>query len=66
MTSSSFIRLHNGKVRRLGTAEDAPGIDADLTIAIGNAGSVAHQATDFGIGTTSIRCGECVSRGQVD
>src|SRR5262245_45607835 len=44
-----LARLHHRQVRRLRALEDAPGVDAHLTIGIRRARSVAHQPADFGI-----------------
>ena len=41
-------RLHDRQVRGLGALENAAGIDADLTLRIRNAGSVAHQPAGLG------------------
>ena len=43
-----FRRLHYRQIRRLRTLEDAAGTDADLTLRIRQAGSVAHQPASFG------------------
>ena len=43
-----FGRLHDRQVGGLGAFENAAGIDADLTVGIGNAGSIAHQAAGCG------------------
>jgi len=58
--------LHDRQVRRFRTLEDATGIDTDLTIRIRQAGSVAHQAADFGIFTRPIGGRERVARRQED
>ena len=55
MTNSNLRRLHDRQVGRLRALEDAAGIDADLTIRIGNIGSIAHQSAGFGKITRS-RC----------
>ena len=55
-----LVRLHHRQVRRLGTPEDAAGIDADLTPRICNAGSLAHQSAGFGIFTQRICRGKPV------
>jgi hypothetical protein len=47
-------RLHNRQFGRLGALEDAAGIDADLTIRVGQARAVAHQPAGFGIVTQRI------------
>src|SRR5258708_25730849 len=60
-----LVRLHDRQVRRLGTLEDAAGIDADLTPRILNAGSVAHQPTGFRIVTQRICRWEPVERRQL-
>ena len=41
-------RLHDRQVGRLLALENPAGIDAGLTIGVGDAGSVAHQAAGFG------------------
>jgi len=41
-------RLHDRQSRRFFALEDAPGIDANLTIPIRIARSVAHQNAGFG------------------
>src|SRR5262249_42058151 len=56
--------LHDRQVRRFRTLEDATRIDTDLTIRIRQAGSVAHQAADFGIFTRPIGGRERVARRQ--
>ena len=66
MTSSNFDRLHDRQVRGLGALEDATGIDADLTIRIRHARSVAHQPADFGKLTPRIYRGDRVARRQVE
>ena len=66
MTSSNLRRLHDRQVRGLRALEDAAGIDADLTIRIRNAGSVAHQPADFGISRDRISRRDRVARRQVD
>src|SRR5262249_7227547 len=58
--------LHDRQVRRFRTLEDATRIDTDLTIRIRQAGSVAHQAADFGIFTRPIGGRERVARSQED
>src|SRR5262249_25547382 len=58
--------LHDRQVRRFRTLEDATRIDTDLTIRIRQAGSVAHQAADFGIFTRPIGGRERVARRQED
>src|SRR5262249_14346416 len=58
--------LHDRQVRRFRTLEDATGIDTDLTIRIRQAGSVAHQAADFGIFTRPIGGRQRVARRQED
>src|SRR5262245_55809109 len=58
--------LHDWQVRRFRTLEDATCIDTDLTIRIRQAGSVAHQAADFGIFTRPIGGRERVARRQED
>jgi len=47
MTSSNLLDCTR-QIRRLGALEDAAGIDAGLTIGVGNVASVAHQSADFG------------------
>src|SRR5262245_26150509 len=47
-------RLHDREVCRLGTLEDATGIDPDLTIRVRDVRAVAHQPADFDILTRSI------------
>ena len=59
-------RLHNRQVCGLCALEDAAGIDADLTICIRNAGSVAHQSAGFGNFTRGICRGEHVAGRQLD
>ena len=44
-------RLGNWQIRGLGTLENPPGIDADQTLRIGEAGAVTHQATGSSIFT---------------
>ena len=44
MTSSNLVGCCDRQVGRLLALEDAAGVDADLTIRIRDAGSVAHQA----------------------
>ena len=58
--------LHDWQVGRFCTLEDATGIDTDLTIRIRQAGSVAHQAADFGIFTRPIGGRDCMARRQED
>src|SRR5258708_24657676 len=60
-----LVRLHDRQVRRLGTLEDAAGIDADLAPRILDAGSVAHQPAGFGIVTQRICRWEPVERRQL-
>jgi hypothetical protein len=43
-----FRRLHHGQLSGLGPFEDAAGADADLTMAVQNVGSVAHQCFNSG------------------
>ena len=57
MTNSNLLGLHDRQVRRLLALEDTAGIDADLTIRVRNAGSVAHQPAGFGIFTRRIVAG---------
>ena len=64
MTNSNLRRLHDRQVRGLRALEDAAGIDADLTIGIRNAGSVAHQPADFGKFTHRIYRGKRMARRQ--
>ena len=63
-------RLHDRQVRRLRALEDATRIDADLTIRIQNARSVAHQSAGFGdIRATRCHAGSAwraASSGQLD
>ena len=40
-----LARLHDRQVLRSLALEDATGVDADQTLVVGNASSVAHQAT---------------------
>ena len=42
-------RLHDRQIGRLLALEDATGVDAGLTIGIGDVGSVAHQAAGFDV-----------------
>src|SRR5262249_47391765 len=49
-----------------GTLEDATGMDTDLPIRIRQAGSVAHQAADFGIFTRAIGGRDRMARRQED
>src|SRR4051794_39211427 len=58
--------LHDWQVGRVCTLEDATGIDTDLTIHIRQAGSVAHQAADFGIFTRPIGGRDRMARRQED
>src|SRR6516164_306098 len=60
-----LVRLHDRQVRRLGTLEDAAGIDANLTESILDVGSVTHQPTGFGILTHRIYRGNRVARRQL-
>src|SRR6516162_7573947 len=57
-------RLHGGKLGRLGALENAPGIDAALSISIGQAGSVACQAADLDELTPLINRRHHIPRGQ--
>ena len=62
-------RLHDRQVRWLGALEDAASVDADLTIGIPQARSVAHQPASFGILAQTRRRGDPVERrqkGQLD
>ena len=59
-------RLHDRQVGGLGALEDAAGIDADLTIGIRQARSVAHQPAGFGIFDATIYRGNPVERRQLD
>src|SRR5207244_6984734 len=43
-----LARLLDRQIRWLGALEDATGIDAELTIRVREAGSVAHQPAGFG------------------
>jgi hypothetical protein len=44
-----LCRQHNRQITRLLAFEDASGINAGLTVCIGNAGRVAHQTADLDI-----------------
>src|SRR5215467_1195741 len=57
-------RLHHGQVRRLRALEDAPGVNAKLSIGISQVGSVADQAAGFDKLTPRIYCWEPVDRRQ--
>src|SRR5262249_50579429 len=57
-----LARLHDRQLRGLGTLEDATGIDAQLTVLIRKARSVAHQTADFGKGPIRIDGGESIVR----
>src|SRR5262245_63481695 len=56
-------RLHDRQIRRFLALEDAPGIDADLTIPVCIARSVAHQNAGFGKLPASSDCGQHMARG---
>src|SRR5262245_2518471 len=58
--------LNDRQVRRFRTLEDTTSIDTGLTIRIRHAGSVAHQAADFGIFARPIGGRERVTRRQED
>src|SRR5262249_32445677 len=51
-----LARLHHRQVLGLGALEDAPGVDADLTIRIQNIRAVAHQPADFDKLALAIHC----------
>jgi hypothetical protein len=51
-------RLHLGQVRRLRALEDAPGVNAKLSIGISQVGFVADQAAGFDKLTPRIYCWE--------
>src|SRR4029453_2121077 len=59
-------RLQDRQVHRLGTLENAPGIDAGLTIDVCQIGSVAHQPARFGEVARRICRGHRVARCQID
>ena len=44
MTSSTLVDLLDRQVGRLLALENPAGVDADLTVSVRNAGSIAHQA----------------------
>src|SRR6476659_5870293 len=50
-----FGRLQNRQVRRLCALKDAPRINSDLAKSVEDVGSVAHQSTNFGVGTRGVR-----------
>src|SRR5262249_10940525 len=61
-----LIRLHDWNIRRLGTLEDATGIDPSLTIAVRQIRTIADQTATLCKITQSIGCWNFVKRRQLD
>src|SRR5262252_7241526 len=59
-------RLHDWQIGRFCPLEDSADIDADLTIAVGNARAIAHQAADIDKFAYWVSRGDRVSRRQMD
>ena len=56
-----LARLYNGQICRLRALEDAPGIDAGLSIGIRDVGTIAHQSTSFDRVAIRKRRGNCMA-----
>src|SRR5215468_10758609 len=61
-----FARLHNRKVGGPGSLENVPSLDAGETPCVHDAGTVAHQSTDFGIFSVRKCCRDAMARRQID